>query len=598
MAIHSHPAPHSNLPSESPTGAEARPSRAKRFFFWLSGAGTAELEQCPEWEQRKYVAFGATVLVPTVFAFIASAYALSTIASDWRVIVSVALAWSLIILTVDRALLATYRSFQGIHRKLGQFALRFVVAILMGLTISHPLTLLLFKDTIQSEIEAGREVEIAAARGEAELEKVAVETKIAALEEDVAERREDWKASLKSDFLLGEGAVGDAAGAGAGDGLDAAAQTELQGQITGATAPNAERVSAIDTEMAKLKPELMRIQGEQDFWQREFEREVDGQRSGLVGLGPRAKSIRDDQLAPRRAESKRLADQLEHLTDERNQLRALIATTEESVTAEFLAGLAALAEEAKAREAFREQLDRDIKTAQGEKFVEQQDAIAGSIMDQINTRNTELLRLQEEVAKLDRDKDVHVAAIRAEPRRDILTQTLALHALFGAGSEGGQFALIAYAILAALFMLVDTIPIVIKFFSKPGPYDTLVDCEEVRFAKERKAYLKSYDAYMNELSSSRLLTATKNRPLERALVDGVDRSRVAKEFIESMMELERAFEANMLAKRNQLAEHAADDAGAAGQSAMLEEMAQRFYADMRQRMESFFASDGGAAAGA
>jgi len=37
------------------------------MFFWLSGAGTETLEQCPNWEQRKYVAFGATVLVPCAF---------------------------------------------------------------------------------------------------------------------------------------------------------------------------------------------------------------------------------------------------------------------------------------------------------------------------------------------------------------------------------------------------------------------------------------------------------------------------------------------------------------------------------------------------
>ena len=217
------------------------------------------------------------------------------------------------------------------------------------------------------------------------------------MEQDIASRREDWKASLKTDFLLGQdGEPGDG---GAADGLDEAAQAELQGQITEATAPNTERVESVDAEIASLKPEFMRIQGEQDFWQREFEREVDGQRSGIVGLGPRAKSIRDDQLAPRRAESRRLGEQLEHLSDERNQLRSLIATTEEAVTAEFLAGQAALAADLKEKEAFREQLDRDIKTAQSKKFVEQQDAIAGSIMDQINTRNAELARLQAEVAQ-------------------------------------------------------------------------------------------------------------------------------------------------------------------------------------------------------
>ena len=85
----------------------------KRLFFWLSGAGTETLEQCPNWEQRKYVAFGATVLVPCAFAFIACAYALSTLSSDPRIIYTVATVWSLIILTIDRALLAGYRPFQS-----------------------------------------------------------------------------------------------------------------------------------------------------------------------------------------------------------------------------------------------------------------------------------------------------------------------------------------------------------------------------------------------------------------------------------------------------------------------------------------------------
>ena len=564
----------------------------KRLFFWLSGAGTAELEQCPEWEQRKYVAFGATVLVPTVFAFIACSYALSTITDRWMVIFPVALIWSFIILVIDRALLATYRSYQGFHRKVSQFFLRFVVAILMGVTISHPLTLLLFKDTIESSIEAERSSEIETIRQKAEVDKAAVEARILTVEEDLAARRGDWKESLKSDFLTA-GEDSDAPRAALPtDGLDEASQAELQKRIDDATAPNAQRVAAVDEEMAKVSASFNKVQGEQDFWQREFEREVNGQRSGIVGLGPRARSIRDDQLAPRRAESTRLSDQLEHLTSERNSLREVIAATEKKVTEEFLADQVALAQELEEKREFAEKLERKVKEAQTDSFVVQQNEVAKTIMDQINLRNEELERLQEELAQVDTDKDSQVEAILAEPRRDILTQTLALHGLFLSGEEGGEFALTAYLILAALFMLIDTIPIVVKFFSKPGPYDTLVDCEESRYDKERKAYLKSYDSYMSELSGSRLLTATKNKPLERALVDGVDRSRVAKEFIESMMELERAFEENMAAERRRLLESGQDEIATAGHSAMLEEMAHRFYADMRQRMESFFASNG------
>ena len=45
--------------------------RLERVFFWLSAASTDNLEACPAWERRKYVAFGATVLVPSTFAIIA-----------------------------------------------------------------------------------------------------------------------------------------------------------------------------------------------------------------------------------------------------------------------------------------------------------------------------------------------------------------------------------------------------------------------------------------------------------------------------------------------------------------------------------------------
>ena len=212
------------------------------------------------------------------------------------------------------------------------------------------------------------------------------------------------------------------------------------------------------------------------------------------------------------------------------------------------------------------------------------------IDDQVAARTEELKRLQGELAGLATDERFRINAINAEPRRDILTQTLALHSLFGASKAGGRFALMAYAILAGLFMLVDTIPLIVKFFTKPGPYDSLVDCDEVRFDKEREAFLNSYDTYMEGLEGGGLLLATKNnKPLEKALIEGVDRSRAAKEFLENLMELEHSFEERMEAERLKLAEK-----GIAGgkHSNMLDEMAETFYDDLRGRMESFFATGG------
>jgi uncharacterized membrane protein len=562
----------------------------KRLFFWLSGASTEGLEQCPTWEQRKYVAFGATVLVPAAFAFIACAYALSTISADMRIIIPVALVWSLIILTIDRALLATYRSFQPFHRKIGQFLLRFVVAMLMGLTISHPLTLLLFKDTIASVIEGEREAEIEEVRAVAITNKKNVEDKIVTLQEEVTKQRDAWDETYKASFLVETDTTAPKDPTAE---LDAAQKAALQQTLDSATAPHRTRIEAIEAEIATMKPEYEKLQGELNHWQTEFEREVNGQRSGIVGLGPRAKSIHEDQLTWRRAETKRLSDSLETMSTERNQLRTVVADTEKEVTAGFLVEQADKTERENVERARIAGIQHKMQEEQAAGFVVQQDAIRASINDQVETRLTELKRLQAELASVATDERGRIDAITAEPRRDLLTQTLALHKLFRAGDEGGTFALVAYGVLALLFMLIDTIPLVVKFFSKAGPYDTLVDCEEVRFDKDRKAFLKNYDKYMDNLSDGRLLSVTKNQPLERALVEGVDRSRVAKEFMESLIELERAFEERMELERARLAERTQSGLVAAGSNhgVMLEEMAQAFYADMRARMEAFFRPD-------
>lgn len=560
----------------------------RRLFFWLSGASTESLESCPEWEQRKYVAFGATVLVPTAFAIMACSYALSTLTADWRMIVPVALVWGFIILTIDRALLATYRPYQSFFRKISQFSLRIVVALLMGLSISHPLALMLFKDTVSSVIEEEREQEIAELRHQFTTNQGQVAAQAEAIDEKINRLRNQSDATYKANFII----ENDRAGEGAPvEGLDAAEQAELQQSVTDATKTQTDRLAAIETQSATLQVKYEKLQGELNFWQTEFEREINGQRSGIRGLGPRARSIKEDQLSWRRAETKRLSAHLTALTNEAAQVRELMNSIDEQVTTEFLAAGAIKAEAIELERKRVATLQNKVQEQQVDLFVEQQKSVRVGIDLQIASHQRELDRLHAGSAALDNDERTRTAAIMAEPRRDILTQTMALHGLFKAGDNGGQFALVAYLVLAGLFMLIDTIPLVVKFFSKPGPYDTLVDCDEVRFEKEREAFLNSYERYMDNLEGGGLLLATKNRPLERALVDGVDRSRAAKEFLESLMSLERSFEANMEEERERIASKPGERAEA--HASMLEEMAQTFYEDLRGRMESFFSSGGG-----
>ncbi|MDZ4287260.1 MAG: DUF4407 domain-containing protein [Prosthecobacter sp.] len=558
-------------------------ARLERVFFWLSGASADNLAACPAWERRKYVAFGATVLVPCTFAIIACAYALSTLTNDWWIIAPISLVWSFIIMTVDRALLTTYRAYQSVFRKLAQFSLRMVVAALMGITISHPLSLLLFKDTISSVVEKDRQAEIEAARKVAAEQKGLVEARLKPLEEDIGKQREAWNSSFNAKFL-------DDNGQPVQKPLTEEEQklkTEREAKLAEAAAPGKTRLTTLDTEMAKVSTDYQKIAEELNHWQTEFEREVNGQRSGIIGLGPRAKSIMEDQLTWRRAESQRLSGLLDTMTNNRVVLQAEIKAAEDGVNAALDAKAAEEADKLKAEQDRIAALKRKVQQEQADQFVGQQNAIRGTLKTQIDAQLAQVANLHTEIAGLASDEEARIAKIRTEPRRDILTQTLALHKLFQQGAEGGQFALIAYGVLTLLFMLVDTIPLVVKFFAKPGPYDTLLDCDEVKFDGERLAFIQSFGKYMKQLSEGRFLHLTQNKPLERALIEGVDRSRAAKEFMEHLLELERAFEESIRAERERIGTN-----GISQKAEMLEQMAHTFYADLRQRMESFFQTDG------
>jgi len=567
-----------------PANNNMKSSPIKRLFFWLSGAGTETLEQCPNWEQRKYVAFGCTVLVPCAFAFIACAYALSTLTENNYVIFSVAAVWAFIILTIDRALLASYRPFMSPFRKLGQFGLRFLVAMLMGITIAHPLVLLLFRDTISTVIEADRSAVIQTKRAYFEVEKEKVRTNITALEESIADERIKWNESFQAKFLIQKKEDADSAIPG----LNVEQQDELKKATSEATKPFTDRLKAIEEQSVELTPQYTKLQTELGYWQAEFERELNGQRSGLSGEGPRARSIRSDQLEPRREQSKRMGGLLEHLTAEKKALETQIRDAESGAIAAFENKLKEIEVANKAEEDRVNDLKRKVENDQASTFTSQQNDLRQTIKQQIDTRLKELARTQEELARVAGDERTALDNIAAEPRRDVLTQTLALHQLFEAGNQGGKFAFYTYCVLTALFMLVDTIPLIVKFFTKSGPYDSLLDRDEVSFEGEHKSFLENHSRYMTQKSANNsLISVTRNKRLESALIDGIEHSRAAREFLDSMIEMEKSF-ADKIRLEEELRQNASPE-----QIAALEAMKKSFYDDLHHRMQAFFQPQAG-----
>jgi len=554
----------------------------KHIFFWLSGAGTKTLELCPDWEQRKYVAFGAAVLVPCLFAFIAGAYAISTLTNDHFIIFFVAAVWAFIILSIDRALLTSYRPYQSWYRKLGQFTLRFIVAILMGITIAHPLVLLLFRDTITTEIEEHRATDISRTRVEFSARKEQINSAITGIEKEIANQRALWAKTFQSEFILEKPRQAESKI----EGLTEQQKDELKAALAAANTPYATCLTDVDTQLASLTAAYEKNQSELGFWQAEFEHELNGQRSGLVGEGPRARSIRADQLEPRNQESVRLSGLIDQLTNEKSVLQRQIQTAERNAVASYQEHLVETRAANKKEELRIAELKAKVQQNQADTFVTQQDALRATIKTQIDLGVEALASKQREIDHVVAEESSKMDAIVAQARGDILTRTLALHSLFRAGGEEGLFAIWTYLVLTCLFMCVDTIPVVVKFFTKPGPYDTLLDRDEVFFAAGHKAFLDGHARYTQQLSSGNLMAVTCNRRLESALLEGVEHSRAAREFLDSLIEMERSF-AKKIEKEQETGLARTPESLAA-----LEAIKRSFYDDLHRRMETFFTGEG------
>lgn len=128
----------------------------ERAFIWLSGSSPSMLATCPESEQKKHAALGGAVLVPALLALITVPFFLHTLNFRPAVIAPAAVLWSAMILLMDRALLASYRNGLSLTGKIGQLALRFGIALLIAVAISHPIVLLLFGERIDAVYRADR----------------------------------------------------------------------------------------------------------------------------------------------------------------------------------------------------------------------------------------------------------------------------------------------------------------------------------------------------------------------------------------------------------------------------------------------------------
>ncbi len=413
-----------NLPE-----AKLSVNKLERLFIWLSGVSPKILATCPESEQKKHAALGGTVLIPALLAIVTASFLLYTLNFSIYAIVPVALLWSCMILLMDRALLATYRKGFSFLGKLGQFSLRFSIALLIAVTVAHPVVLLLFSERIDAAYNEGRI--------KSERNKLALEcdlknpqSELSLLDEKMVMLRNE----LKNSNQLFEPAICNS--------------TPISSQ---AEAPAIEKLSQ-EVEVLKAK----KIQADQDvaLFIANAEKEKQGTPgSGFTGVRGCKKGTQCkkwlSQASDRKDDSIRIGKEIVGLEEQIGQLNEKIAN-----------------QLIEANQASKKQCEKERDELKATR-IKQHDLDQKSIESLSGQQNLMSRRCAEK------------EAIITHLKPDILTQTEILTQLIFPNHTVSWHNLLVFLIFMLLFLSIDMLAVVLKM-ARVGVYETKVDMIETR----------------------------------------------------------------------------------------------------------------------
>ena len=144
--------------------AKSNLSILKNFLIWCSGADIELLMTCTRPVTMKYAQLGFLILIPSMFAFIAASYWLSTVFAHDQHALYIALGgglfWSIVIFSLDRFLVMTVTKSKSILRDLFSIPVisRLTLAILIGYVVAHPLVLKMFEPNLKEMLHERNEV--------------------------------------------------------------------------------------------------------------------------------------------------------------------------------------------------------------------------------------------------------------------------------------------------------------------------------------------------------------------------------------------------------------------------------------------------------
>ncbi len=520
-------------PPENPLPPEAdAPSSSDKWMrplYWLAGARWETLQHCPATERERVAVLGSTVLIPTVMSFLGMIfYAKSRFAEPpWLAVFGIALAWSFVIMNTDRILLATYRPFQPWWRKFMQVCFRFALAGVVSVAIAFPFCLDQYRSAIaqryQTEIqgklnnlrekEAVKRKELAVALEKIRDDELAARkvlitdynTKRDALTRQLPDLQ---KAIINTETYADERMEEERKRAG---------EPDFVAPASGATRNVLAQIEAQKETLAKTKAEL----GErQDLHRRLVEaiaREALGQPNEFypevkkAGDGPRLKDMqardRGTVTDIRRLESSESAQTAALLASDR-QLAAARLTDKNAYLDALGSKRAAFVEEAKERERIRK---------------ERLDKVTAEIADAETEQPLRLKRLGEQTAALEaenasgvkRADDEYLPQIARHELKmkgvlDPMEETIGLYRVIflpapdadetERGEQGKKWiaGMFQFLVIFGTLFVLDLVPIMAKIFSRPGPYDVLVEHPEFVSNQNLRAFWANYGRHAHD----------------------------------------------------------------------------------------------------
>ena len=523
-------------PPENPLPPEAdEPSNWDRWMrplYWLAGARWETLQHCPATERERIAVLGSTVLIPTIMSFLGMIfYAKSRFADPpWLAVLGIALAWAFVIMNTDRILLATYRPFQPWYRKLMQVVFRFALAGVVSVAIAFPFCLDQYRPAITHRIQTEIQGRLNILREKEAAKRKELALELQKIQEDEAAERKQTIAdyTAKRDSLIAQLPdlqkaiinVESYADERMEEERKKAGQPDFVALASGSTRNVLAQIEAQKETLSKTKAEL---DERQDLHRRLVEaiaREELGQPNEFypevkkAGSGPRVKDMqaRDRGVVTeiRRLESAESAQTAALLASDR-QLAAARLTDKNAHLDALGSKRAAFVDEAKEKEQIRK---------------ERLEKVTSEIAEMETEHPLRLSRITKKTAALDdenksgmkrADEEFGPPLARLSRKMngvlDPMEETIGLYNVIflpspdaddKERSEQGKkwiAGIFQFLVIFGTLFVLDLVPIMAKIFSRPGPYDVLVEHPEFVSNQNLRAFWAKYGEHARDWSA-------------------------------------------------------------------------------------------------